>query len=183
MKRALLVSLPVIVLAWVLWPAPYRVKHPTGVEPQRSLQAPVRIVEPPEVDPVDPTEPAARPQELAAAVDAVHATCGLALTLQCEGPACVVVARGPDLDGVVGWLQLVWTSPGFVGTVVARDLGVQRSPCADAIRDLDVGEVRIVESPGGAEVWCAGRGPGHRALCERASGVEGFTGDTRVLRL
>lgn len=184
MKRGLLVLLPVGlgITWWALRADPKPVKPPTQTEPQRSLRMtqpqPRAVLEPSAPAPVAPE----RPAELVHAVELVQAQCGLPLALHCEGSDCVVVATGPDLDGLQGWLQLVWTSPGFVGSVVARDLGVRSLPCAEAIRGLDVGDVRIVESPGGAEVWCAGRGAGHRALCERVLGVKGFTGDTRVLR-
>lgn len=93
----------------------------------------------------------------------------------------MVFAATPAMDGLAGWLQLTWSSPGFVGSVLARDAGVRALPCPEAIASLDLAAIRMLPTAEG-EVWCSGTGPAHRELCERSTGVPGFTGETRLLR-
>ncbi|MBX2800876.1 MAG: hypothetical protein KTR31_24560 [Myxococcales bacterium] len=123
----------------------------------------------------------------------MRASCGLPVRLTCPD-GCVVVVEGPDLDGPAGWARLLATSPRFVASTALRDLGVptRSLPCGQAIDALlPSGEVRAVELPTGAEVWCGSPQPWssqaaaacNAAASERSPRAARFDDpDVRILR-
>ncbi|MEZ4235578.1 MAG: hypothetical protein R3F59_05320 [Myxococcota bacterium] len=91
----------------------------------------------------------------------VTASCGLQSETRCSDGACVAALGVPDLDRVSGWFRLAASSPRFVFSTVARDLGVPPRilPCGTAVAALvGEGRVRTVELPSGDEVWCTVEG-------------------------
>ena len=187
MRRALLLPIPLaLVLAWWCVPAPTAplpsVPPPVQVAPARAGARAFAPPSSPVESPPSPEEPApAEPSALSRRAEAIRDACGLPLATTCSGESCVVYASTPPMDGLYGWLQLGWSSPSFVGSVLARDAGFRALPCPGAIADLDLDAIRMIPTADG-EVWCAGVGPDHRRLCEQATGVEGFRGETRLLR-
>jgi hypothetical protein len=98
---------------------------------------------------------------------AVQASCDLDLAVACEGGGCAALVVAPDLDGVGGWVQLAVTSPRFVLSTLARDLGVPASglPCGSAVaRLVEDRPITSVELADGTELWCTVTG-------ERAAGL------------
>ncbi len=118
-------------------------------------------------------------------VERVASGCGLALHSACEGSTCVALTTTPDLDDPLGWLEMLWLHPWFVANVAGRDLGLDATPCAQALERFAVDGIRVVERPG-EESWCAGRGPDVDTLCdrlaERMGAPTGFSRSTRRLR-
>ncbi len=130
-------------------------------------------------EPPRPVAPAPRPIAAAAPapsrpaapapawMSTVSDACDLPLAKACDGATCVAVATMPDLDSITGWLSIVATSPRFVASTAARDLGVpaRGMPCGLAVDGL---EALAVELRDGTEVWCVVDGDERagRALCE-----------------
>lgn len=182
MRRLPLLLVPAALAVWWLWPVQTEVRIGGAQPASTDRTAPVRArPPPPTVGPEPVTSTPAPDPVLPKRAQAVREACDLPLETSCEGSTCVVHAATPSMDGVFGWLQLGLSSPSFVGSVLARDAGVRALPCPDAIAALEIDAIRMLPTPTG-EVWCAGSGPGHRELCERATGVQGFTGETRLLR-
>ena len=120
-----------------------------------------------ELEALDSTEPTSHPERWRARVDAVTASCGLAIDTVCRDGRCVAISVGPDLDRLEGWVTLVATSPRFVLSTALRDLGVPGGlmPCGGAIAALtQSGSVPAVELPDGTEVWCAAEQEDREAL-------------------
>jgi hypothetical protein len=150
-------------------PAP----DPEGPAPAEGL-APAASSEVVHIPPPPAAPPAPEPAEVVAyraRAARVARSCGLGAVTRCRDGACVAALTMPDLDRLGGWVRLGFSSPRFVLSTVARDLGVPPRilPCGTAVAEL-VGEgtVRTVELPDGDEVWCAVEGEPEQAntLCD-----------------
>lgn len=167
MRRHLLAPATVVVLAG-LWVA----MQPGVPSAPAAPSAPTRRVEATFQSPSAPSAPespalVARTPDWDRAIDSVESACGLAVERWCDPSGCAVVLEAPDLDQPLGWLEMAFERPRFVGNVVGRELGLGALPCGTALSSAFADGIRVVEPLGEREVWCVSEADA--GLCDRAA--------------